>query len=1045
MKALVKVVVLMVGIQIVSVFHNTAFAQLSTIGREFFVGFMENNRIVPNRMDQASIIISAAEDANGFIQYATGTHLFSVKAGQQYVYDFPKDGLDVIHRTSGQVEDLGVYIFSDGNIAVHAFNFRERSADGTVILPLSSLGKEYYLTAHHEEFAPGVNPGSNVNYESTMLVVAVENDTEIEITTTAPTINTIPPGAPINVKLNKGQSYQIKAKGDLTGTRVRVLGSQGGDCKNIAVFGGNKMTAIGRDCAGTTGDHLFQQAYPVFSWGMEYIHIPFRGRSSGEMVKVLASDNNTEIFLNGVSQGKINRGKFMVFNFGENEVVNIRGSKPIATTAFAKSQWCNVQNGPYASNGDPTMVTLSPNSQLIKKVAFSAVKVVGIVNHYLNVIAKSGTEGQTVLDGVNVGNQFLVVPGNPDFVYARIEIVEGPHTLTNPEGVIGYVYGSGFIESYGYSAGASLANLNFKTEVEYDFEVEGDKVACLDKLGTWNVIPFDPKFQIFEWTFGDGTPMQEGKVVDHKFDKPGKYEIRITAFTGDRACDQIQEALFEVEVVEAIGTIEGPDTVCPLIDIATYTFQNTQHSAKVRWEVTGGQVVNTTNYTAQIKWGVSNPDAKIIAFPLTQDGCEGEPLEINVLITESIEPGLPKGKAQICFAEGEIYTYQVKDMLPNRGYEWFVTGGEIISGQSTSEVTVNWGGIGSTGQIWYREFSLENPTCDGFSARLNTKVNPPMSSTVKSMTMEICEGSTLGRIELQSSGGTGSFSFKWSHNSNLNSPIAEGLPIGIYMVTITDMGGCEVVIEDLEIKASEPFQIREGPIVTDASCFDSSDGIVSFEVAGGTMPYRVNGFQHTVSGTTIEVQGLSRGQYDFEVIDAVGCKLSVVASIESPEALSVSFDIERFACGGLANGTLLSIPRGGVSPYILSWELNASSDVRLANIAKGNYGLLIQDRNGCSLDAVGEMRDGVPTLRMPTGFDPNEGKFKGVSNCQISFEMWIYNKWGQLVYSGADGWDGKIGDDIGQPGTYTFMIEYAFELDGRKEKLQQRGAFTLIR
>jgi hypothetical protein len=1045
MRTAIKVLVLILGIQVFTVFHVPVFAQLSTIGREFFVGFMENNRIVPNRMDQATIIISAAENANGFIQYATGTHLFSIQAGEQYVYDFPKDGLDVIHRTSGQVEDLGIYIFSDGNIAVHAFNFRERSADGTVVLPLSSLGKEYILTAHHEEFAPGVNPGSNVNYESTMLIVAVENDTYIEIVTTAPTVNTIPPGAPINITLQKGQSYQIKAKGDLTGTRVRVLGSQEGDCKNIAVFGGNKMTAVGRDCEGTTGDHLFQQAYPVFSWGMEYIHIPFRGRSSGEMVKVLASDDNTEVFINGVSQGRINRGKFLTFNFGENEIVNIKGSRPIAVTTFAKSQWCNIQNGPYASNGDPTMVTLSPNNQMIKNVAFSAVKVVGIVNHYLNVIAKRGTESQTVLDGVAVGSEFSPVPGNPDYSYARIEIKEGVHTLSNAEGIIGYVYGSGFIESYGYSAGASLANLNFKTEVEYDFEVEGDKVACLDKIGTWNVIPFDPKFQIFEWTFGDGTPMQEGKVVDHQFEKPGKYEIRITAFTGDRACDQIQEAIFEVEVIETQGALEGPDTVCPLIDEATYTFENIQNTAKVRWEVTGGQIVQASDFTAQIKWGAPNPNARIVAYPLTKEGCEGEPSEIKVLITESIQPGAPKGKAQICFGEAETFVYQVKDILPNRGYEWFVTGGEILSGQSTSDVVVEWGGIGSIGEIGYREFSLENPTCDGFSTKLPTKVNPPMVSSLKSMTTEICEGSTFGRIEIESTGGTGQFTYKWSHNDILNSPVAEGLPIGKYSVTITDMGGCEVVVEGLEIKASAPFQLRKGPIVTDASCFDSNDGIVLFEVGGGTMPYRINGFQYTISGTSIEIRNLPRGQYDFEVIDAVGCSLSVVASIESPETLSVSFDIERFACGGLANGTLLSIPKGGVSPYILSWEMDASSDVRLTNIASGRYGLLIEDQNGCQLRAFGEMRDGAPVLRMPSGFNPSDGKFKGVSNCQITFELWIYNKWGQLVYTGADGWDGKIREQEAPAGTYTFMIEYAFEIDGKKEKLQQRGAFTLVR
>ena len=1045
MRLFLKASALLIGIQLLSAFHNGAFAQLSTIGREFYVGFMENNRIVPNRIDQASIIISAAEDANGFIRYEGTSQSFSINAGEQYVYEFPSNGLDVIHRRSGEIEFLGIYIFSDGNIAVHAFNFRERSADGTVVLPLSSLGKEYLLTAHHEEFAPGVNGGSNINYESTMLVVAVEDDTNIEIVTTAPTVNTIPPGAPINIKLNKGQSYQIKARGDLTGTLVRVLGSQEDDCKNIAVFGGNKMTSVGRDCEGTTGDHLFQQAYPVFSWGREYIHMSFRGRSSGELVKVLAADDDTEVFVNGVSQGKINRGKFLVFNFGEDAVVNIRGSKAISVTTFAKSQWCNIQNGPFASNGDPTMVTLSPNNQLIRNVAFSAVKVVGIVNHYLNVLAKRGTENATILDGQAVGSQFKPVPGNPDFSYAQIEISQGVHTLSNPEGVIAYAYGSGFIESYGYSAGASLANLNFRTEVEYDFDIEGDKVACLGHTGTWNVIPTDPKFQIFEWTFGDGTPVQEGKLIGHRYENPGKYEIKITAFTGDRACDQIQEAVFEVEVFEGIGVLEGPETVCPLIDEATYVFEGNQNVSKVRWEVVGGVINWSDAFSAKIAWGGPNPDAKIVAIPLTSEGCEGEAMEIKVLVTEEILPGQPKGQGQICFGVAESYFYEVRDILPNRGYEWFVTGGTILSGQGTTAVEVEWGGIGATGEIWYREFSLTSPDCGGVSTKLLTKVNPSMEARLLSITPEICLGSDFGKIELEVTGGTAPFTFNWSHDPSLNLSRAEGLAIGEYSVTVTDSGGCEIRFEGLQISASEEFSLISDPILEHARCYDSSDGSVRFALRGGTQPYRVEAFESEISGNDIKVLGLSRGDYDIEVKDAVGCSFLLNVVIESPEPLTVGFEIEKFACGGLANGTLLSIPQGGIAPYLLSWELDNSSDVRLGNVAAGNFGILVTDQNGCQATAVGEMKNGAPTLRMPSGFDPQQGSYEGVSNCQVDFTLMIFDKWGQLVFVGESGWDGRIREQVAPLGTYTYLIEYSFNIDGRREKLQQRGVFTLVR
>jgi len=245
-----------------------AKAQSTTIGREFFVGFMENHRVTPNRIDRASIIISAEENAEGIIQYVNNTVNFSIKAGEQFVYDFPADGLDIIHRSSRSIENKGVYISSSGNISVHAFNFRERSADGTIILPLSSIGKDYLVTAHYETFAEGTNPGANRNFESTLLILAIEDDTKVEIKLSAQSLDPvpIPAGSTITVDLQRGESYQVKAVGDLTGTRVRVIGASDDDCKNIVVFGGNKMTSVGRDCEdASTGDHLFQQIYPTLS------------------------------------------------------------------------------------------------------------------------------------------------------------------------------------------------------------------------------------------------------------------------------------------------------------------------------------------------------------------------------------------------------------------------------------------------------------------------------------------------------------------------------------------------------------------------------------------------------------------------------------------------------------------------------------------------------------------------------------------------------------------------------------------------------------
>lgn len=435
----------------------------------------------------------------------------------------------------------------------------------------------------------------------------------------------------------------------------------------------------------------------------------------------------------------------------------------------------------------------------------------------------------------------------------------------------------------------------------------------------------------------------------------------------------------------------------------------------------------------------------MIAIPVTDQGCLGRPVEMDVLINEAIEPDLPDGRSQVCFGESESFTYKVKNIIPNRTYKWFVTGGKILSADNASEVTVEWEGVGSDGEIWFEEYSQINTSCGGESKRLKVKVNPPMEANLISFTEEICAGSNLGMIEILAIGGTGDFSFEWSHDSELKEPLAEGLGIGVYSVLVKDSGGCEIFFENLEISFSEEFGLIGAPVISNATCFDKADGKVDFELQGGIKPYRIEGFDFVASENQLEVFGLSRGEHRLVVKDVIGCEFILEVNIDSPPAISVDFKIEKFACSGLANGSLLAIPQGGVAPFLFLWDWENSTAPTIIDIPSGDYRLTVEDANGCEKEVFGKMEEGIPVLRMPTGFIPKDGLFQGVSNCDIQFNLWVYDKWGSLVYVGEKGWDGKIGDQDAVIGTYTYMIEYFFNIEGEMQTLQQRGAFTLLK
>lgn len=1024
------------------IFSIQVNAQVTTVGKEFWFGFMENNGVPPDAPDRGVVIITASENASGTLQYAGRTLSFNLTPGQQFMHNI--DDVDMLHRSSGQVENKGIYIISTGNISVYAFNERFRSADGTVVLPLPTLGKDYYVTSHFETMTTQVNYDANINNESTLLVVGVENDTRIEITPSVFTVNGRPAATPFVITLNRGQSYQLKARGDLTGSRVRVVGENVDECKNIAVFGGNKWVSVG-DC-GQANDHLFQQTYPVNTWGTEFFHIPLSGRSSGELVKVLASENDTEVLVDGNNVGVLQAGKFLTLNFERNQVANIETNKPSSVTVFAKSQSCNDPVQPLFQDGDPFMISYSPNQQLLSNITFNALQLPSITSHYVNIIVKTATKGETWLDGQNIGNNFIEISQNSEYSYARVRINQGVHNLRNSEGLIAYVYGFGYIESYGYAVGASLDNLNFEVEASYDFELLGKRVACYNREGTWEIIPENDIFTYFIWDFGDGSETKIGKVVDHTYTELGEYEIKVIAAISEVSCDEQQEVVFNVEVDNTEGEIAGITKACPLVEELTYSFFSQEIISKVDWDVVGGEIieVNEENKEVTILWGPANPNAQVIAIPYNSEGCPGDPISLGVIINPLIDAGIPSGVMEICFDPEQTYEYTVAEKFNNRGFEWFIEEGEIVGPSDQSVVAVNWSNPGVIGKIWYREFSLFDDMCEGTSPKLEVIVNPLLEASVSDLDDVLCFGGNTGRINLDVKGGKSPYTYNWSHQSNLNSNTADNLISGSYSVTITDAFGCSVLLEDIVVEEPQLLSYRELESIA-TSCFGRADGSEVLEITGGIGPYTIDYPSAVVIDNEIRFTELEGKDFSFVVSDANGCSLSVNFRIDSPMPTVADIRVLKPSCPGQSNGELIVNAVDGQGPYTYLWQYDNSGSVTLDGIPRGIYNISIEDSRGCISNGLGEMVEEAPQVRMPTGYKPMEGLFGPVSNCNLSFTLKVLNRWGNLIYSGESGWDGLVDGQEAPIGSYTYLLFLEINVNGEVTSKELSGFFTLIR
>ena len=1030
----------------------SGYAQLSTTGKEFWLGFMENNRSLPTlgnpagTPDFAVILITATENTTGVIEYLNQTAPFTLTAGQQYIFRLSSFDLDLLHRSSAVIENLGIHITSSGKIAVHAINERYRSADGTVVLPITALGKDHYITSHFE-----VNPSGNlnINNESTLLVVATEDNTRVEITLTENSVSGQFKGAPFEITLNRGQSYQIKARGDLTGSRARVVGSNADDCKKIAVYGGNKWVSVG--ACGQANDHLYQQAYPVNTWGTSFVHTALLGRSSGELVKVLASEDNTEVRINGLLQTKVlNRGEWMSLEFGANESGKIDTSNPASVTVFSKSQACNKPTDPFFNNGDPFMITYSPTEQFLTQLDFNAYSLPSIVNHYVNIVVKAGEENKTRLDGVNVGASFQMLPGDPAYKIARIEITQGVHNLSNPSGFTAYVYGFGNIESYGYAAGSALVNLNFETEPDYAFDVVGENVACLNQEGAWTVNPENPDFTYFVWNFGDGTPTKVGKNVTHTFTKPGKYDVIIVASLSPNSCDEQEETTFEVEVLDTKVELVGSQSVCPLVEEVMYRVKNKENISRMVFEVDGGTILQSYSDSVLVRWGPSNTNAKVRVLPFSANGCPGAAVELPVVVELRIVVTEALGEKEVCFDPSVRFTYSAPEPLPGRRYEWIVQNGTLVSGQNTDKIEVIWDQEDILGTIGYTAYSLVDNSCAGTAPDIQVRVAKQLTLATQSITDVACFGNATGQIVVVANGGTinatTSYTFEWSHDAALKTATASNLKAGLYSVKVTDALGCIQSIADIEVKEPPLLQLSS-VTATPTTCFGKKDGRVRLEVIGGVGPYSLEfGGKQTFAGV-FELDTLKKENYAWEVTDANGCKIPVTFEITSPPPLVVDVSLAKTACPGEANGELLVVPSGPEGPFQFLWNPSAQTTDLATSLAKGSYTVQVTDAAGCISFGTGIVVEEAPKIRMPNAFNPTEapGKFTGVSNCVVDFSMIIYNRWGQLVYTGTEGWDGTFAGDIAPTGTYSYATTYSYLMEGNTVQVTFRGSVLLVR
>ncbi|QHL87535.1 PKD domain-containing protein [Nibribacter ruber] len=468
-------------------------------------------------------------DRNAQVTVAVGQNTpstYSVTANQVTV--IPISVAQAYVGTSEVIEAKAIHVTSDVPVVVYSHIYYTNKSAATLVLPTNTLGRSYYAISYDQLLYP-TDPG---RASSQLMVVALEDNTTIEITPTVPTLDGKPAGVAFSPErpLMKGEVYQVRTFQDLTGTKVESIDTGLGSCKRIAVFSGSAWTAVPLNCpAVVSGDNLYQQLYPVSAWGKNFVTAPFKSRLAGDVFRVLASEDNTTISINGTPVTK-NKGQFHEFESSTPNFVS--SDKPILFAQYAKTQSCdNVQ-------ADPEMTLVNPVEQTLKDITLYSSKDFQISRHYINVTMKAQDTATFLMDGKKV--PFTPIPANPQFAYSQNTVQQGNHALKADSGFNAVAYGFGQVESYGYSAGANVNNL------VQNITVLSDSVCDSRNIKFKGFAIYNPL--AWKWYFGDGATSTE-QNPSHTFPKPGTYTVSlVTTKSNGNDCDSQDSTYIEVEV-----------------------------------------------------------------------------------------------------------------------------------------------------------------------------------------------------------------------------------------------------------------------------------------------------------------------------------------------------------------------------------------------------------------------------------------------------------------------------------------------------------------
>lgn len=297
--------------------------------------------------------------------------------------------------------------------------------------------------------------------------------------------------------------------------------------------------------------------------------------------------------------------------------------------------------------------------------------------------------------------------------------------------------------------------------------------------------------------------------------------------------------------------------------------------------------------------------------------------------------------------------------------------------------------------------------------------------------VSICNGAST---TLSASGGS---TYAWGpttglSNANIYNPVANPTTTTTYTVTVTNGNGCtdtdNVIVTILAAPLANAGADAAVCLGDNATLIATGGGSYSWNTGDTTATV-----VYTPSITTTYVMTVSYTN---------GCSSSdnVVVTVNSIPTVSVAAVPDPFAYQGQI--VIFTATPAGLNNYNfyvnnVLVQSGSSNIYQSCTLEDGQVVSVAVNESGCDSELDSLIMDIKP---IPNAFTPYD--VDGKNDIFVKgLDLKIINRWGEKLYEGIDGWDGKYNETLVSPGTYYYVIKLS---DLKNVLTELTGTVTVV-